>query len=57
MYGQCTVNVLPMYCLQDVVIEYLREATLRAADVSAGALKTKVDEKDMLFSVRKVGGE
>ena len=54
---QCTAYILPMYRFQDVVIEYLREATLRAADVSAGALKAKVDEKDMLFSVRKVGGE
>jgi hypothetical protein len=37
------------------MLEYVKEATQRAAFLSAEALKSKVDEKDVLLSVRKVG--
>ena len=41
---------------QDIMIEYLRESVLKAAAISSGPLlgKAKVDEKDVLFSLRKV---
>ena len=37
------------------MLEYMKESTLKAAAVSTDSLKPKVDERDFLFSVRKVG--
>lgn len=39
--------------VEDIVLEYMKESTLKAAAVSADSLKPKVDERDFLFSVRK----
>ncbi|KAG1667202.1 hypothetical protein FOA52_004198 [Chlamydomonas sp. UWO 241] len=39
--------------VEDIVLEYLTEVTLRAAAVSSDTLKPKMDEKDLLFIMRK----
>ncbi|GAX85014.1 hypothetical protein CEUSTIGMA_g12435.t1 [Chlamydomonas eustigma] len=39
--------------VEDIMLEYVKEATHRAAFLSAEALKSKVDERDILLSVRK----
>lgn len=39
---------------QDITIEYLKEATLKASAIAADSLKARMDERDLLFSVRKV---
>jgi transcription initiation factor TFIID subunit 13 len=39
--------------LQSITIEYLKEATLKASLLSHDLLKSKMDEKDLLLSVRK----
>ena len=39
--------------LQNITIEYLKEATLKASLLSHDLLKSRLDEKDLLLSVRK----
>mmetsp|Transcript_22958 Transcript_22958/g.68245 ORF Transcript_22958/g.68245 Transcript_22958/m.68245 type:complete len:185 (-) Transcript_22958:291-845(-) len=39
--------------VEDIVLEYLTEVTLRAASTAADAHKPRIDEKDLLFIVRK----
>eukprot|EP00798_Chlamydomonas_sp_ICE-L_P005361 gene5361-5578_t len=41
------------YLVEDIVVDYMKEMTTRSAELAAETLKTKIDEKDLLFLVRK----
>ena len=50
-----SLNAICTRCLQDVLLQYLNDVLARASTAATDSLKPKVDERDVLFVVRKVG--